>query len=171
MLRFAVSLTPVDHPNATDARGNPDMFTSIRSSDIDTLDLDWHVHARIHIGPVFRYVLQHCRVLAFPVGTTIPRRDGLAAPECALGDTIFASLLPPFPLLLQQMPFALQVSRLIIYHPLLLVHPSYRFAVFAEFGRQIVEEDKSDSLGQDDEKDDRSAKLEPSFGGLGGTER
>ena len=57
MLRLAVGLTPVDCPNTTDTRGIANIVTPVGSPDIDILDLDWHVHARIHVGPVLRYVL------------------------------------------------------------------------------------------------------------------
>ena len=87
--RLAIVLIPIDHPKAVDVGGALDIPTSMRLCECDVLDLGWHVHARIHIGPVFRNVLQCPAVLAFPIGMTIwRRRDGV--PECAVGSTNLA---------------------------------------------------------------------------------
>ena len=94
MPRFTVWLIPIDVPESMDTtRGVPDIRTSIWSPDSDTLNLDRHVHTRVHVGPAFRDIPQCSLVFAFPIGTTIRRRQDVGVPECALGN-----MTPPLPL-------------------------------------------------------------------------
>ena len=110
---FAIDLIPIDRPEADDVRRTLSVSTSVGSSDRDILDLNWHVHTRFHVRPVFGDIFQCGPVLAFPVSEAIIcRPEGI--PECTLGNTIFSSPLP-----------------------------ERGSAVITRFGRYIVEEDES----------------------------
>jgi len=78
-------LIPINHPKAVDVRRTLDIPTSMRPLESDTFDLDRHVHARVHVGPAVRNILQRPMILALPVGTTIRCRREMV-PECALGN-------------------------------------------------------------------------------------
>ena len=112
---FTVGLVPVDHPKAVDVRRTVNVLASIRPLDSYALDLDGRVHTRIHVGPFLGNIAQNSPVLAFPIGTAIPRRpDGL--PERASRSTIVAGLLPPLSLFLECQPLTLQHMPLILQH-------------------------------------------------------
>jgi len=97
---FTVGLIPIYHPISVNVGRTLDVRASIWSSDSDTLNLDRHVHARIHGGPIFGNVLQYPPILAFSIGTTIPRWPDWV-PECTIGNTILPSFLPSLPLFSQ----------------------------------------------------------------------
>ena len=128
MPRFAIGLIPIDHPIAVDMRRTLNITTSIRSPDRDALDLDRQVHTSIHVGPALGNVIQSSLVLALPISVTVMRRPG-GIPECTMGNTILASLLPSLPLLSQLFPCSV---------------------VSVDRREEVVEEDEGRNLGQDD---------------------
>ena len=118
--RFAIDLIPIDNPKA--AHGITIIITPVRSPDGDTLNLDRHVHTRVHVVPGVRNVLQEPPVLASPVRTALPSwPDDL--PERALGNIgLVASLLPLLPLFLQRQPHSFQYSTFVLERDTPILH-------------------------------------------------
>lgn len=76
---------------------------SIWMPDGDTLDLNWHIHARIHGGPAFRDTSQHPPIFPLPICAAIPSGPD-SLPECTLRNAVFSCSLPPFSITLHLLP-------------------------------------------------------------------